>query len=231
MSLKLAALSFLVLLALPLAASFDSGLTALAQNKQDREDLKKARAALRQGNYDFAARAFERLANARPESWEPRAGWVRALLEQGKRDDAARVCDDFLKANPEHAGARLALAQVALDRGEPERALELAGRHVADVRARTLAARALEDLERIDEAARMAEPLADLYARSRDDFMKDDLFAIAQGLVLYARAAGKPDLYKQVVQGSLPELLRADPGDAAIRAFQGRCFLEKYNRA
>lgn len=197
---------------------------------QDREELKKARAALRKGEYDAAARMFERLSTARPEAWDPRSGWVRALLEQGRRDEAAGVCEAFLKTDPDHPGAAVAFAQAEMDRGAPERALERTARHLDSPRARALAARALEELGRIDEAVRMAAPLVDLHARSRDEFMKDDLFALAQGLVITARYSGKPDLYKQVVQVALPELLQADPGDGAVRAFLGRCFLEKYNR-
>jgi tetratricopeptide (TPR) repeat protein len=198
---------------------------------QDRDDLKKARAALRKGEYESAARMFERLSGARPDSWDPRAGWVRALLEQGKRPEAAGVCDAFLKAAPDHPGALLALAQTALESGDPERALALAEKNLGSVRSRALAARALEELDRIAEAVRTSEPLVELYNKNRDEFMKDDLFATGQGLALYARYAGKHDLYKQVVQGLLPELLQSDPGDAWARSFLGRCFLEKYNRA
>jgi predicted Zn-dependent protease len=197
---------------------------------QDRDDLKKARAALRKGEYESAVLMFERLSSSRPDAWEPRAGWVRALLETGKGADAARLCEDFLKVHADHPAARIALAQAALEAGDPERALRLTEKLLGHVRARCLAARALEELDRVEEAARTAQPLVELYGKNRDEFMKDDLFALAQGLVLHARYAGRPDLYKQVVQSALPELVQADPADAATRTFLGRCFLEKYNQ-
>ncbi len=109
--------------------------------------------------------------------------------------------------------------------------MELLGADLTDVRARSLAARALESADRIEEAVRTAEPLVDLYNRRHDDYMKEDLFAIAQGLIVYSRLAGNADVYKKVVQLVLPDLLKADPGDAWVHAFLGQCLLEKYNQA
>jgi tetratricopeptide (TPR) repeat protein len=205
-------------------------LAAAPQASQDRDDLKKARVALRRGDYESAGLMFERLSGARPDAWEPRAGWVRALLETGRSGDAIRVCEEFLKIHADHPAARIVLAQAALEGGDSQRALGLTETLLGNVRARCLAARALEDLDRVEEAARTALPLVELYGKNRDEFMKEDLFALAQGLVLHARYAGRPDLYKEVVQNVLPELVQADPGDAATRTFLGRCFLEKYNQ-
>lgn len=204
---------------------------ALSLWAQDRDDLKKARAALRKGDYEPATRIFERLAEAKPGAWEPRAGWTRALLETGRRADARRVCEEFLKDHPGHPAALVALAQTLSEDGEGAKALALLEPLAENVRAVALSARILDELERPAEAARRTEPLLGLYNKSREDFMKDDLFAVAQGLVLHARHAGPADLYKQVVQSVLPELLKVDPGDGAVHAFLGRCFLDKYNQA
>ncbi len=198
---------------------------------QDREDLKRARAALRKGDYEGAERMFERLSGLRPDAWEPRAGYVRACLEQGKRDAARRSAEEFLRSSPAHAGATVALAQAALDAGEPARALEAVAKVGTDVRARALSARALAELERVDEAVRAAEPLVDTYNTRRDDFMKEELFGIAQGLIVYARLSGHSEVYKQVVHLVLPDLLKADPADAWVRALLGRAYLDKYNAA
>ncbi len=197
---------------------------------QEREDLKRARAALRSGDYETAERTFRRLAAARPDSWEPRAGLTRALLERGRRPEAAAACEEFLKASPAHAGALAALARALLEQGEPARALATAERALPDVRARALAAEALVRLDRIDDAIRTAEPLVEAHAKGRDDFMKESLLAVAEGLILYAAYSGASDVYRQVVHTILPDILRADPADAAVRAFLGRCYLEKYNR-
>ncbi|HXX93801.1 MAG TPA: tetratricopeptide repeat protein, partial [Planctomycetota bacterium] len=198
---------------------------------QDRDDLKRARAALRKGEYESAERMFERLAQSKPDAWEPRAGWIRVLLETGKCSGAAQVAEEFLKGYPDHPAARLALAQAALEDGDPARALGMAEKLSPGLRSRWVAARALEELDRVEEAARTAEPLVELFGKNRDEYMKDDLFALIQAVVLHARYAGRSDLYKQVVQGVLPELLQADPADAALHAFLGRLFLEKYNQA
>jgi tetratricopeptide (TPR) repeat protein len=197
---------------------------------QDREDLKRARAAFRKGDYEGAERMFERLSALRPDSWELRAGLVRACLEQGKRDPARRAAEEFLGRSPGHEGASVALASTWVDGGEPARALELLGRFNT-APARSLATRALWDLERMDDAVRMGEPLVDLYNTRRDDLMKEDLFALAQGLIVVARLSGQSDLYKQVVHLVLPDLLKADPADSWVRAFLGRCYLDKYNAA
>jgi predicted Zn-dependent protease len=197
---------------------------------QEREELKRARAELRRGEYGPAERLYERLVSGRPGSWEFRAGLIRACLEQGKREAAERAARGFLESSPEHAGARSALAQVLLLDGRPDQALDLLG-DSAGVRERLLAAEALVEQDRIGEAVRRTEPLVEVYNQRRDDFMKDELFALEQGLIVYARYSGNSGVYKQVVQNALPDLLRADPGDAAVRAFQGECYLEKYNQA
>jgi tetratricopeptide (TPR) repeat protein len=196
---------------------------------QEREDLKRARAALKKGDYDGARNLYRQLARNRPGSWEPRSGFIRACLEQGMKDEAARTVEEFLKSSPGHPGAVIASAQIEFERGASGPALDLLKPLETDVRARALRARILADLGRIEEAVKAAEPLIADYNQRRDDLMKDDLFALAQGLALYARFSGDAATYKQVVQLVLPDLLKADPEDAAVRSFLGDCLLDKYN--
>jgi Tfp pilus assembly protein PilF len=198
---------------------------------QDRDDVRKARLALRKGEYEAALRMFEHLSESKPAAWDPRAGWVRALLETGRRAEATAVCESYLKEHANHAGAILALAQVALEDGDPKRALSLLGPIEEGVRARALGGRILEELERVEDASQRTKPLIELFNKSRDEFMKEDLFWLAQGLAIHARTAGSADLYKQVVQVVLPDLLKVDPQDASIHTFLGVCFLEKYNQS
>jgi tetratricopeptide (TPR) repeat protein len=193
---------------------------------QDREELRRARAALRRGDYPAAERAFERIVQSRPEAWDPRAGLVRARLEQGKYDAAAGAAEAFLRRVPDHPGARTALAQAAFERGDPARAVDLLGAGLSDVRARALAARALAELDRNKEAVRAAEPLLDAYARRGDDFMKEELFAVAQGLLVLARRGGSAEAARKATGLILPDLLKADPSDAAARTLQGQVMLD-----
>jgi predicted Zn-dependent protease len=211
----------------PLAALVLCSPAALGQ---EREELKRARADLRRGEYGSAERLYERLVLNRPASWDLRAGLIRACLEQGKREAAERTARGFLKSSPDHAGARAALAHVLLLDGQPGEAIDLLP-DASGARERLLAAQAFLELDRIADAVRRTEPLVEVYNQRRDDLMKEELFALEQGLIIYARYSGNSEVYKQVVQNALPDLLRADPGDAAVRAFQGECYLEKYNQA
>lgn len=197
--------------------------------EDERQLLKDARAALRTGNYEGARRALDRLASRRTDDWEPRRLLVRAHLETGKLDDAAALCEAWLQARPDHAGAKTALAQVLLEQDEPAKAFDrLAG--LTSVQARYLRARALIDLGRDDEALKIVEPFVEEHNKGKDELMKDDLFALARGLILYANLAMESEIYKQAVRYITPEILKADPQDAHVKTFLGDCYLERHNK-
>lgn len=205
-------------------------LAAGGQEPPPRQTLREARTAFRSGDFETAARHYRALARAFPDRWGPHEGVIRSLQAAGRHADADDACAAFLRRHPDHAGARALRAGGALRAGRPARALELLGDDLADVRHRSLAARALEALGRYGDAASAARPLADVTAPERDEYMKAQLLALARGLAVHARYSGDADAWKLVVQAILPEILRADPADADARALLGECFLEKYNR-
>ncbi len=197
--------------------------------EDERRLLKETRAALRTGNYDQAQRLARRLKLLSPASWEPRRLWVRAAVETGKLDEAVAECREYLQALPLHPRARATLADILVEKDDPASALETLGAPT-DVAGRYQRARALVALGRDDEALKVVEGFVEEHNRRREEFMKEDLFALARGLLLYANLAAESEIYKQVVRSISADLLKADPQDPVVKTFLADAYLEKHNK-
>jgi Flp pilus assembly protein TadD len=199
----------------------------------DREDLKAGRAALRRGDYATAERLLKSVADARPEAWDVRLRLLEAQLATGHLDEAEKTCRDYLFKHKDDSAASAALSRVKLARGDAAGALESAEAALkssaADPSAVLARAEALAAAGRRNDAVQALEGMADLYKKRRDEYMKDGLFAIAEGLVLLDTLAGRAEVYSLAVDTILAEILRAD-NDPAVRAFLGHCHLTRHRR-
>ncbi len=215
-----------VLLQVVLAAFLSAPLAL-----DDREDIKAGRAALRRGDYAAAERLLKSVAEARPDSWEPRSRLLDAQLATGRLDDAEKTCRDYLFKHKGDVAASAALSRVMCARGDTAGALGMADAALKADAGEPLAivarAESLAAVGRRADAVAALDGLAELHGKRRDAFMKDGLVAIAGGLILLDELVGKPEAYRLAVDTILSDVLRSD-NDPAVRARLGFCHLSRH---